>query len=93
MSVDTTLRGFLFPPSTSIQYVRWHTPPPGFVKLNFDELLINPSATDEFIPQNWFDKLLKVGTIYYDTTTIPVAEDRALRDGLSAAIQARYHNL
>jgi len=93
MSVDTYFMGASSSLHTSIHYVRWHSHPPGLAKLNFDVLLINFSATDVFILQDWVDRLLKAVATYYGVTTILVAEARLLRDEVYVAMQAGYHNL
>ena len=93
MSVDTILWGSSFPPSTSIHFVRWHSPPLGFVKLNFDGSLINFSAVGGFIIRDWIGRLPKAGAKYYGNSSILVAEARALPDGLYSAIEEGFNHL
>jgi len=66
-------------------YVRWHPPPPNFIKLNFDGSLINNSSAGDFYLRDWTGKLIKVGATHYGETSILVAEARALTDGVTAA--------
>ena len=78
---------------TSHHFVRWHSPSTEFIKLNFDGLLINKSATGGFILRDWVGKLIKVGVIHYGEPSILVAEARALKNRVIAAIQAGYQNI
>jgi len=93
MSIDNFFRGSSSSPTTSNHLVRWHPPPPGFVKLNFDGYLVNSSAAGGFIVRDWTGKLIKAGATYYGDTPILVAEARALRDGLRLMIQAGFNNI
>ena len=93
MSEELYNRGASSPLSTSIHLVRWDPPPPGFVKINFDGLLLNSSAAGGCVLRDWTGKLLKIGAANYGTTSITVAEARALKDGVSATIQAGYRRL
>jgi len=93
MSVDFNQKGPSSSPSTSFHLVRWNTSPPGFVKINFDGSLLNSSAAGGYILWDWMGKLLKVGADYYGHTSILVTKGWALRDGISAAIQAGFSKL
>ena len=46
-----------------------------------------------YVLRDWTGKVLKVGAANYGHTSILVAEARALKDGVSAAIQTGYRNL
>jgi len=67
--------------------VRWHPSSPGFIKINVDGSLINTSTASIFIIRNWTSKLIQAGAAYYRETSILVAKVRALRDGVSLAVQ------
>jgi len=58
--------------------VRWAVPPTDFVKLNFDGSCQGSSASGGFILRDWMARLLLVGSYNYGTTTITVAEARAI---------------
>ena len=73
--------------------MRWHSPPKGAIKLNFDGSLKHSSAAGGHIIRDWTGKLIKASAANYGDTTILVAEARALRDGVQAAVQAGYNNI
>ena len=58
-------------------------------------ILMDRSSTSQQLSifQNWTGRLLQTGSTHYGTASILVAEDRAMRDGLYAAVQVRYHNI
>jgi len=93
MSSEYSQRGPSFPPPTPFHLIRWNPPPPGFVKINFDGSLFNSSATGGYILSDWTGKLMKAGLANYRHTSIIVAEARALRAGVNAAIQAGFNKL
>ena len=59
--------------------VRWESPPPGVVKLNFDGSCRDPSASGGFILRDWMGRLLWAGAYNYGTTSITLVEARAMR--------------
>ena len=71
----------------------WNPPPPGVVKINFDGSLFNSSAVRGYVLLDWTDKLFKAGAANYGSTSIMVAEARALKDGVHATIQVGYRRL
>jgi len=73
--------------------VRWHSHPLGLVKHNFDMSLIKSLTAGGFIVRDWTGRLLKAGAAYYNNTSIPMAEPRALCGGLNSAIEARFDHL
>ena len=88
------LRGLLPPPpSTSNHFVRWHSPHPGAIKINFDGSLKQESASGGFILRDWTGRLIKAGAANYGNTSILVAEARVLRDGVRLAIQEGFKNI
>ena len=56
-------------------------------------MLLNYSAAGGYIIRDWTGKLLKVGANPCGHTSILVAKVRALRDGIEAALQARFTKL
>ena len=85
------LEGLLLP--IPPPYIWWHSLPIGFAKLNFDRLLINSLAANEFITRDWTGRLLNAGSTHYGFTTILVAKARGMHSGLNAAIQAGCHHI
>uniref|UniRef100_A0A7C9A6W4 RNase H type-1 domain-containing protein n=1 Tax=Opuntia streptacantha TaxID=393608 RepID=A0A7C9A6W4_OPUST len=75
------------------QFIRWNPPTPGTVKLNFDGSLQGRSAAGGYILRDWKGEPLMVGASNYGNTSIIIAESRALRDGLQAALQLGLHQL
>ena len=91
--MDDSLKGNSSrPKGTSHHFVRWHSPPTEYIKLNFDGSLTNKSAAGGFILRDWTGKTIKAGTIHYGETSILVTEARALKNGVIEAIQAGYLN-
>jgi len=93
ISDDSSLRGAPSSSSKPVHLIKWHPPPPGFVKINFDGSLLNSSAAGGYVLRDWTGKLLKIGVTNYGHSSIVVAEARAVKDGVSAAIQAGYRSL
>ena len=93
MSVDKFIQGSSFTPSHKIQIIRWHPPTPGTVKLNFDGSLQGNSAAGGYIICDWKGEILEAGASNYGNTSVIMAESRALRDGLQAALKSRFHKL
>ena len=66
-------------------------PQSGTVKLNFDGSCINSAVAGAFILHDWTGKLLKAGAAHYgltsSLTSSLVVEARALKDGVSLAVQ------
>jgi len=93
MSVDTFLQGHSTIPVKTPFFVRWEPPFPGRVKLNFDGSLQNGSAAGGYVLRDWRGMVLLVGATSFGRTSIVMAEGRALRDGLQAAINGGYRNL
>jgi len=89
--IDNIPRGISSQPSHSFHLVRCH--PLGIVKLNFDGSLSNSSAIGGFILCDWTGKVLRLGAAFYGTTSILVAEARALREGVAATCQVGFHHL
>jgi len=63
------------------------------MKLNFDGSFQGTSAVGGFIIRDWKGAVLLVDACNYGTTTVAMAESRALRDGLEAAVRAGYSAL
>ena len=93
MSVDHLTKGSSFPPSNKTLFIRRQPPTPGTVKLNFDGSLQGNSAAGGFIIQDWRGEILVMGASNYGDTSVILAESRALRDGLVAALNYDFYNL
>ena len=63
------------------------------MKLNFDGSLQGTSTAGGFIIRDWRGEVLLAGACNYGSTTVAMAESRALRDGLVAAVRAGYYAL
>jgi len=86
--------GASFPPhNKNHSIVRWVFPPPRLVKLNFDGSCRGLSTSGGFMLKDWAGCLLWVVSCNYGTTSITVAEARAMRDGILMAIQAGFRHI
>ena len=85
--------GCSFYPSQNLPPCKVEPPPPGVVKKNFDGSILNSSVTGGYVLRDWTGKHLKAGAANYGSTSIMVAEARALKDGVHAVIQAGYKRL
>lgn len=65
MSDNHSQRGAFSSSSKNFHLVRWHPPPPGFIKINFDESLINSRAVGGYILRDWIGKVIKTGAANY----------------------------
>jgi len=72
------------------RYVRWQTPQPGVIKLNFDGSYANSSAAGGFLLRDWMGKVIKAAAVNYGHTLSLVAEARAVEDGVLLALRAGY---
>ena len=93
MSVDDLFKGTSSTSPHHNLFIRWQTPNIGIIKLNFDGSLQNNSRAGGFILRDWKGATLLTGAANYGSTSILVAEGRALRDGLQAAVEAGYKQL
>ena len=93
LSVDDYFKGLSSAPSKTHHFIRWQPPNPNWIKINFDGSLQNSSSTGGFIIRDWRGKVLNIGTLNYGDSVIIVAEGRALRDGVQAAIASGYRRL
>ena len=87
------LKGDPLPPTKPFHFVRWHPPPPRFIKINFDGSFINSAAAGGYIIRDWTGKVIKTGAANYGHSSIMVAEARPLRDGVKIANQAGFRKL
>uniref|UniRef100_A0A7C9CL39 RNase H type-1 domain-containing protein n=1 Tax=Opuntia streptacantha TaxID=393608 RepID=A0A7C9CL39_OPUST len=90
LSEDTVSRGSTLHRSTSSFLVRWKAPPLGFVKINFDRSLFLNSSAGGFIIRGWGGNLIKAGAAHHGTSSILVAEARALGDGVRAVVETGF---
>jgi len=65
-------------------------PPPGVVKLNFDDSLSRNSAAEGFIISNWTSQLIKAGAMHYGESSILESKARALRGGVKPAANVGF---
>jgi len=91
LSVDKFIQGSSFTPSHKIQIIRRHPPIPGTTKL--DSSLQDNSVAGGYIIRDWKGEILVVGASNYGNTSVIMAETRALRDGLQAALKSGFHRL
>jgi len=79
MSVDSFPGGYLSTPlHKNFFIVRWASPPLGVIKVNFDGSCIGQSTTGGFLLSDWTGRLIQLGACNYGTTSIIVAEARAM---------------
>ena len=93
MSVDEFFQGSFFTPTHKLHFIRWHPSTPGTTKLNFDGSLQGKSAAGGYILRDWRGEILLLGAANYGHTSVVMAESRALRDGLQAALERGYSRL
>jgi len=93
MLVDHNHKGPPSSPSTSFHVVRWNLPLPELIKINFDGSLLNSAAAAGYLFRDWTGRLLRAGAASYGHTSVLVAKARALRDGITTAIQASFNKL
>lgn len=73
--------------------IKWHPPPVGWIKLNFDGSVINSQATIGFVTNNSEGHVLLVGANNIGENSINVAESVALQDGLATSIDKGWHQI
>jgi len=91
--VDDYFKGLSSTPSKTHDFIRWQSPNPNWIKINFDGSLQNSSSVGGFIIRDWRGKVLKIGASNYGDSAIIVAEGRALHDGVQEAIASGYRRL
>ena len=74
LSVDDYFKGLSSTPSKTHDFIRWQSPNPNWIKINFDGSLQNSSSTGGFIIRDWRGKVLNIGTLNYGDSVIIVAE-------------------
>jgi len=87
MSIEDFFKGSSSTLTHKLQFIRWHPPSPGTVKLNFDGSLQGKSAAGGYILQDWRGEILALGASNYGTMSVVMAESRSLRDSLQAALR------
>ena len=94
LSVDSFPRGHLSPPiHKNFIVVRWVSPPPGLIKVNFAGTCIDLTTIGGFLLRDWTCRLIQVGACNYGTASIIVVEAQAMRDGILMAIQAGFQHI
>ena len=81
------LRGLLLPLPPPPISLLGGTPHPGIIKINFHGSCIRTSVVGGFLLRDWTGKVFKVGAANYGHTSSLVVEVRALKDGVSLAVQ------
>jgi len=77
----------------SIHHIGWKLPQGGFIKLNFDGTKSATGAAAGFVLRSWQGAFIKAGTRFLECASILVAEATAMRDGISAALQAGFRRI
>jgi len=62
-----------------------------FIKINFDGSKSSYQVSSRCVIHNW--SFIQVGTFYLGITSILVAEATTMRNGIRAAVQARFTNI
>ena len=80
--------------STTVPHlIGWKLPHGGCIKINFDGSKSVAGAAASFVLRNWQGGFIKAGSRILEQASILVAEATAMRDGISAALQAGYRRL
>ncbi|KAL6220373.1 hypothetical protein ACLB2K_008129 [Fragaria x ananassa] len=94
-AIGASYRAHLWPVRDARDYpddIKWHPPPPCFVKINFDGSVVpNRGAATGFIIYDHNDNPLIVGSRNIGNAYVPVVECSALKDGLREA--CRFNHL
>jgi len=77
----------------SSHHIRWKLPYGGFIKINFDGSHSSAGAAAGFVLRNWKGGFIMAGSRFMENAPILVAEATAMRDGISAALQAGYRKI
>ena len=77
----------------SLHLIRWKLPQGGFIKLNFNGTKSAAGAAAGFVLRSWQGGFIKAGTRFLECASILVAEATAMRDGISAALQAGFRRI
>jgi len=77
----------------SLHLIGWKLPWGGFIKLNFDGTKSTAGAAAGFVLRSWQGGFIKAGTRFLECASVLVAEATALRDGISAALQAGFRKI
>ncbi|XP_004305565.1 PREDICTED: uncharacterized protein LOC101295259 [Fragaria vesca subsp. vesca] len=71
--------------SKVVEIIRWIPPAPNWVKLNFDGSVLSTSGAAGFVIRDSFGVPLVAGARRLHTSSVPITECCALKDGLVAA--------
>lgn len=78
---------------TKSYLVRWHSPPIGHIKINFDGSVREEEATAEYVIRDHTGKLIKAGATKLGKISVLVAEAIGLRNGIQAAFDLGLRRL
>ncbi|CAL8120424.1 unnamed protein product [Prunus armeniaca] len=73
--------------------IKWHRPPTGWIKVNFDGSLMNSHASTSFIIRDCEGHVLVAGSNNIGENSINVVECIALCDGLAAALDRGWDQI
>ncbi|ONI13791.1 hypothetical protein PRUPE_4G245300 [Prunus persica] len=73
--------------------IKWHPPPTGWIKINFDGSLMNSQGSIGFVIRNCDGHVLLAGSNNVGENSINVAESIALWDGLAVAIERGWDQI
>ncbi|CAL8991586.1 unnamed protein product [Prunus brigantina] len=79
--------------SADSMMTKWHPPPTGWIKVNFDGSLMNSHASTSFVIRDSEGHVLIAGFNNIGENSINVAECVALRDGLAAALDRGWDQI
>ncbi|CAL2278622.1 unnamed protein product [Prunus armeniaca] len=73
--------------------IKWHPPPTGWIKVNFDGSFMNSQASTSFVSWDCNGHVLLAGSNNIGENSINVAKSVALWDGLVAAIERGWDQI
>ncbi|CAL2271825.1 unnamed protein product [Prunus armeniaca] len=79
--------------SADSMIIKWHPPPTGWIKVNFDGSLMNSHASTGFVIRDCEGHVLVAASNNIGENSINVAECLALRDGLAAALDRGWDQI
>ncbi|CAL8169059.1 unnamed protein product [Prunus armeniaca] len=79
--------------SADSMIIKWHPPPIGWIKVNFDGSLMNSHASTGFVIRDYEGHVLVAASNNIGENSINVAECLALQDGLAAALDRGWDQI
>ena len=74
-------------------WIAWKKPPEGFIKVNFDGSKSSHQVAEGYVIPDWTSHLIQARAFNLGAASILVTEATAMRNGLRAAVMARFNNI